>query len=394
MYAPPQLSFSDAMFEAASGLTTTGATVIVGLDDLPKSVLLYRQMLHFIGGMGVVILSVAVLPMLRIGGTQLFRAESGGLTRDSKLTPRVADTAQALWGVYIGLNLLCALSFWAGGMSLFDAVCHAMATISTGGFSPYDASFGHFDSALLEWIAVFFMILGGLNFGLHFLAWRRATTGVYFADSELKAFLRITLVASAVVGLTLFVGGDYVSAHDAFRHATFQVVSNITTTGFGIFGFDQWPGIGPLLLVGLAIIGGCSGSTSSGLKVARVVMLLRQGYREVKQLVHPRGRFLVKIGGRPVSESVVLSVSGFIALWMFCFIAMVLAMNATGLDILSAFGATVATFTNLGPGLGEVASNFASVNDLAVWLGIFGMLLGRLEVFSVLVLLTPSFWRE
>ena len=394
MYAAPNLSFTAAMFEATSGLTTTGATIIVGLDELPRSVLFYRQFLQFIGGMGVVVLSVAILPMLKIGGTQLFRAESGGMTRDTKLTPRIADTAKALWGVYIGLNLLCALAYWAGGMSLFDAVCHAMATISTAGFSPYDASFGHFDSALLEWIAVFFMLVGGINFGLHFLAWRRATTGVYFADSELKAFLRIALVASLIVGLTLFLGRDYDNANDAFRHAAFQVVSNITTTGFGTLGFEHWSGAAPLLLVGLAIIGGCAGSTTSGLKVARVVMLLRQGYREVKQLVHPRGRFLVKMGGRPVSESVVLSVSGFIALWMFCFIAMVLAMNATGLDILSAFGATIATLTNLGPGLGDVASNFASVNNTAVWLGTFGMLLGRLEVFSVLVLLTPSFWRE
>ncbi|GIX35003.1 MAG: Trk system potassium uptake protein [Lysobacteraceae bacterium] len=394
MYAPPYLSFTAAMFEATSGLTTTGATIIVGLDHLPRSVLFYRAFLHFVGGMGVVILSVAILPMLKIGGTQLFRAESGGLTRDAKLTPRIADTAKALWGVYIGINLLCALAYWAGGMNLFDAVCHAMATIATAGFSTYDASFGAFDSALLEWIAVVFMIVGGINFGLHFLAWRRASSGVYFADSELRAFLRIVVVFSVPTGLLLFFGHDYESLHDALRHATFQVVSNLTTTGFGTVGFDHWAHPAPLLLVGLAIIGGCAGSTTSGLKVARVVMLLRQGYREVKQLVHPHGRFLVKMGGKPVSESVVLSVSGFIALWMFCFIAMVVAMNATGLDILTSFGATVATITNLGPGLGEVAANFASVNDAAVWLGTLGMLLGRLEVFSVLVLFTPSFWRE
>ena len=394
MYAPPHLSFTAAMFEATSGLTTTGATIIVGLDELPKSVLFYRQFLQFLGGMGVVILSVAILPMLKIGGTQLFRAESGGMTRDTKLTPRIADTAKALWGVYIGLNILCALAFWAGGMSLFDAVCHAMATTSTAGFSPYDASFGHFDSALLEWLAVAFMLIGGINFGLHFLAWRRASSGVYFADSELKAFLRIVLAASLIVTASIFLGGDYLHLNEAFRHSTFQVVSNITTTGFSIIGFDHWSGAAPLLLVGLAIIGGCAGSTTSGLKVARVVMLLRQGYREVKQLVHPKGRFLVKIGGRPVSESVVLSVSGFIALWMLCFILLVLAMNATGLDILTSFGAAIATLTNLGPGLGEVSTTFATVNATAVWLGTFGMLLGRLEVFSVLVLLTPSFWRE
>jgi len=394
MYAPPHLSFTAAMFEATSGLTTTGATIIIGLDDLPRSVLFYRQFLQFVGGMGVVILSVAILPMLKIGGTQLFRAESGGLTRDTKLTPRIAETAKALWGVYIGLTVLCAASFWVAGMNLFDAVCHSMATISTAGFSTHDASFGYWNSPLLEWVAIFFMILGGINFGLHFVAWRRATTGVYQIDSELKAFIRIIAVASVIVGLTLYIGGDFGKVGDAMRHGTFQVVSNITTTGFATVGFHHWSGVAPLLLVGLAFIGGCSGSTSSGLKVARVVMLLRQGFREVKQLVHPKGRFLVKMGGRPVSESVVLSVGGFIALWMLCFVALMLAMNAVGLDILSSFGAAVATLTNLGPGLGEVAYNFASVNDAAVWLGTFGMLLGRLEVFSVLVLLTPSFWRE
>lgn len=394
MYAPPGLSFTAAMFEATSGLTTTGATIIVGLDELPRSVLFYRQSLQFIGGMGVVVLSVAILPMLKIGGTQLFRAESGGMTRDTKLTPRIADTAKALWGVYIGINLLCALAFWAGGMSLFDAVCHAMTTISTAGFSPYDASFGHFDSPLLEWIAVFFMLVGGINFGLHFLAWRRAAMGAYFDDSELKSFLKIALAASLLVTAAIFLGGDYEHLDDAFRHATFQAVSNLTTTGFATHGFSNWSGFAPLLLAGLAIIGGCAGSTTSGLKVARVMMVLRQGYREVKQLVHPRGRFLVKIGGRPVSEQVVLSVSGFIALWMLCFIILVLAMNATGLDILSSFGAVIATLTNLGPGLGEVSGNFATVNSGAVWIGTFSMLLGRLEVFSVLVLLTPSFWRE
>jgi trk system potassium uptake protein len=394
MYAPPYLSFTQAMFEATSGLTTTGATVIVGLDDLPRSVLFYRQLLQFVGGMGIVILAVAILPMLRIGGTQLFRAESAGLTRDTKLTPRIAETAKALWAIYMGLTALCAAAYWVGGMSFFDAVCHAMATVSTAGFSTYDASFGHFDSALLDWIAIFFMAIGGMNFGLHFVAWRRATMAPYYGDSELRNYLRIILGASLIVGSALWFGGTFASAGESFRHATFQVVSNLTTTGFGTVGFHEWAGVAPLLLVGLAFIGGCAGSTASGIKVARVVMVLRQGFREVKQLVHPKGKFLVKMGGRPVSESVVLSVSGFLAIYMLCFVVLVLGMNLTGLDILSSFGAAVATLTNLGPGLGDVASNFAEVNDGAVWLGTAAMIMGRLEVFSVLVLLTPSFWRE
>ncbi len=394
MYAPPHLGFSAAMFEAASGLTTTGATIIVGLDALPKSVLLFRQVLQFLGGMGIVILAVAILPMLKIGGTQLFRAESTGPGKDTKLTPRIAETAKALWAVYAALVALCALAFWLAGMSLFDAVSHAMGTVSTGGFSTYDASFGHWNNPIIDWVAIVFMTLGGINFGLHYVAWRRATTTVYFADSELRTYLRIIGVASVLITLTLWLGGSFAGLGESFRHATFQVVSNLTTTGFATTGFNHWAGFAPLLLVGLAFIGGCAGSTVGGIKVARVMMLLRQGFREVRQLVHPKGQFLVKMGGRRVSESVVLSVSGFVGLWMLCFVVLVLAMNTTGLDILTSFGAVTATLTNLGPGLGDVASNFASVNTAAVWLGTFAMVLGRLEVFTVLVLLMPSFWRQ
>ena len=394
VHGPPHLSYTDAIFEATSGLTTTGATVIPSLDDLPRSVLFYRQLLQFLGGMGIVILAVAILPMLKIGGTQLFRAESTGPTKDTKLTPRIAETAKALWAVYFGLTVLCAVSFWFGGMSVFDAVCHAMSTVSTGGFSTYDAAFGVWDSPILEWTAVAFMLLGGINFGLHFVAWRRASLQVYGTDSELRAFIRIVAGASLLVTLMIWLGGDYAHLGEAFRFATFQIVSSITTTGFAVSGFDQWSGAAPLLVVGVAFIGGCSGSTVGGLKVARVVMVVRQGYREIKQLVHPKAQFLVKMGGRRVSESVVLSVSGFIAIWMLCFVLLMLGMNLSGLDVESSFGAVVATMTNLGPGLGEVSSNFASVNDGAVWLGTLAMVLGRLEVFSLLVLLTPQFWRE
>lgn len=394
VHGPPYLSYTDAIFEATSGLTTTGATVIAGLDALPASVLFYRQLLQFLGGMGIVILAVAILPMLKIGGTQLFRAESTGPTKDTKLTPRIAETAKALWGVYFGLTLLCALSYWMAGMTLFDAVCHALSTVSTAGFSTHDAAFDYWDSPILDWIAIVFMTLGGINFGLHFVAWRRASMAVYGTDSELRAYLRIIVAATAIVTAILWVTGQFASAGESFRHAAFQVVSNITTTGFTVPGFAQWVGPAPLLLLGLAIIGGCSGSTVGGLKVARVVMVVRQGYREIKQLVHPKAQFLVKMGGRRVSESVVLSVSGFIAIWLLCFVALMMGMNLAGLDLESAFGAAVATLTNLGPGLGAVATTFGGVGDGAVWLGTLGMILGRLEVFSLLVLLTPQFWRE
>ncbi|MEZ5463931.1 MAG: TrkH family potassium uptake protein [Lysobacteraceae bacterium] len=391
---PPHLSYVDAVFEATSGITTTGATVIIGLDALPKSVLFYRQSLNFIGGMGIVILAVAILPMLRIGGTQLFRAESTGPTKDTKLTPRIAETAKALWIVYLALNAICAVAFWLGGMSLFDAICHAMSTVATGGFSTHDASFGHWDSWLLDAIASLFMLVGGISFGLHYMAWRRAEVGLYFRDSETRAFVRITLGAALLVMLLLWLGGTYDSPGAAFSHALFQVVSCITTTGYSTSGFDNWATPSPVILVFLAIIGGCSGSTAGGIKVARVLMFLRQGLREVRQLVHPKGQFLVKMGGKRVSERVVLSVGGFMALYTLCFGTLILILNATGLDFRSSVGAVVATMGNLGPGLGETSANFIAVNDFGTWLCTFAMILGRLEVVTVLVLLSPTFWRD
>lgn len=394
MYAPPYLSFTNAVFEATSGLTTTGATVIVGLDALPRSILLYRQVLQFLGGMGIVILAVAILPMLKIGGTQLFRAETSGMTRDNKLTPRIAETARALWEIYLGLTALCAVAYWFGGMQLFDAICHALSTVSTAGFSTYDASFGQWDSALLDSIAIVFMLLGGANFALHFIAWRQASMRCYLADAEFRAFLRIAALCTFVVTAVLVISQQFDGAGEALRRAAFQTVSNLTTTGFAAEAFADWPAPAPLLLILMAFVGGCTGSTAGGLKVSRVVMVLRQGLREVRQLIHPKAAFIVKMNGRQVADGVVLSVSGFITFWVLCFVLLMLGFNATGLDLGSAFGATAATLTNLGPGLGSVANHFADVGPNAVWLGTLGMLLGRLEVFSLLVLLSPMFWRD
>ena len=391
--AQPYLSFTDAVFEAASGLTTTGATVITGLDDLPRSVLFYRQSLNFLGGMGIVILAVAILPMLKIGGMQLFRAESTGPTRDNKMTPRIAETARALWMVYLGLNAACALAFWMGGMSLFDAVCHAMATMATGGFSTHDASFGYFNSPMLEWMATLFMLVAGINFGMHWYAWRRATIAHYQADSELRSFLAVAAIASLLVALGLWAWGTY-GFGEALRHSVFQVVSNLTTTGFTSVGYQNWPGAGPLILLLLGFIGGCAGSTAGGMKVARWQMLVRQGLREIRQLVHPKGQFVVKVGGKRVSESVVISVGGFATLYLLSFLAMTLALNASGVDILTSFSAIAACLNNLGPGLGAVGAHFQQLADIPIWICSFAMILGRLEVFTVLVLLTPQFWTE
>lgn len=394
MLTAPSLSYTDAVFEAASGLTTTGATVIVGIEHLPRSVLFYRASLNYFGGMGIVILAVAILPMLRIGGMQLFRAETTGPQKDSKLTPRIADTAKALWLVYTGLVLLCALAYWAGGMSFFDAICHAMSTVATGGFGNYDASFGHWNSPLIDSIAIVFMFLGGLNFGLHWYAWRRATLGHYRADAEFMSFLWICGLASLAIAAMVWIGGRFADPIEALRHATFQVVSNITTTGFVTTGFVDWPGFAPLALMMLGFIGGCAGSTSGGMKVARVQMVVRQGLRELRQLVHPKGQFLVKVGGRRVSESVVISVAGFCTLYILSFLVMTLLLTADGVDIVTAFSAVAATLNNMGPGLGEVASHFRDMSDFSVWVCSFAMVLGRLEVFTLLVLLTPQFWRD
>ncbi len=392
--AAPHLSYTDAVFEAASGLTTTGATTIIGLDALPKSVHFFRQSLSFYGGMGIVILAIAILPMLKIGGMQLFRAETTGPQKDSKLTPRIAETARALWLVYVGLNILCALSFWLGGMNFFDAICHAMGTVATGGFSTHDASFGHWNNPLLDWIAVVFMLLGGINFGLHWYAWRRATVSHYQSDSELRSFLVIAALVSLVITLNVFWGGRFDNFFEALRHSTFQVISNMTTTGYVTTGFVDWPGLAPLLLIMIGFVGGCAGSTSGGIKVARVQMVVRQGLREIKQLVHPKGQFLVTLGGKRVSESVVISVAGFCTLYICSYLVMTLILTATGVDIVTAFSAVAACINNMGPGLGLVASTFQELDDLSVWVCSFAMILGRLEIFTVLVLLTPQFWQE
>ena len=394
MLAEPHLRFVDAVFEATSGLTTTGATVITGLDALPRSMLFYRQSLQFVGGMGIVILAVAIMPMLKVGGMQLFRAETTGPTRDNKLTPRIAETARALWFVYLGLNAMSAAAFWIGGMSLFDAVCHGMSTVASAGFSTHDASFAYWDSPLLEAIACVLMLVGATNFGMHWYAWRRATLSHYQADSELRGLLWIVLVVSALVTLQLWLAGTFASFGEALRHGVFQTISTLTTTGFVTTGFVDWPGAAPLLLVLIAFVGGCSGSTAGGIKVARWQMLLRQGLREVRQLVHPKGQFVVKVGGKRVSESVVISVGGFFVLYVVCYIALVLAMAATGTDSHTALAAVAASLTNVGPGLGEVAVHFADINDIGTWLCSFSMILGRLEVFTILVLLTPQFWNE
>lgn len=389
----PGLSYTDAFFEAISGFTTTGATVLIGLDNLPRSILYYRQQLHWLGGMGIVVLAVAILPWLSIGGMQLYRAEIPGPVKDEKLTPRLAHTAQLLWLFYVGLTVLCALAFWAAGMGLFDAIGHSFATISTGGFSTHDASMGYFNSPTLEAIANMFMIMGGINFSVHFFAWQRRSPLEYWRNEEVRAFL--VFVAGTILLVTALL--SLYHTYDpltALRHSAFQVISIITSTGFTTVAFADWPSFLPILLIYISFIGGCAGSTAGGMKVLRILLLVKQALREVRQLIHPRGMLPVKVGGQPVSERVNSSVWGFFALYLISTAVLTLLLVGTGLDVLSAFSAVAACLNVLGPGLGDVAANFAGVTSTGKWLLIFAMLLGRLEIFTVFVLLTPDFWRK
>ncbi len=389
-----EMTVTDAVFESISGLTTTGATVIVGLDSLPPSILFYRQQLQWFGGLGIIVLAVAVLPMLGVGGMQLYRAETPGPMKDAKLTPKITQTAKALWYVYLGITIVCALAYWLAGMTLFDAICHSFSTVAIGGFSTHDASLGYFDSVLIEAVATVFMLIAGINFALHFLSWQSRDLRVYLGDPELRAYLKILLALCIVVLVYLWWVGYYASPLDAVTYGIFQVVSVATTTGYTTTPFDTWPGSLPTLLIFSSFVGGCAGSTAGGMKVVRWLLLYRQGVREIRRLVHPSAEIPVKLGDKAVSARVVDSVWGFFAIYVVVLATLILILLATGLDAASAFAAVAATLNNLGPGLGEVASGFSSVSDVAKWASICAMLLGRLEIFTILVLVTPTFWQR
>jgi len=392
--AAPQMAVVDAIFEAVSGLTTTGSTVLLGLDALPKSILYYRAQLHWLGGMGVIVLAVAILPMLGVGGMQLYRAETPGPMKDSKLTPRITETAKALWLIYVGLTVLCVLSYWYAGMTLFDAVCHGFSTVATGGFANYDASIAWFDSPLIEGVAILFMILGGISFTLHFVAWRSRGLRTYWRDPEFRAFAFILIAVTLAGTAILAASGHYPTVGESARHAAFHFVSFMTTTGFTATGFDQWPGALPLTLILLSFIGGCAGSTSGGMKVVRWLLLYNQGVREVKRLVHPAAEIPVRLGRSVVTQRVVDSVWGFCVVYIFLFGVMLLVLVGSGLDQVTAFSALASSINNMGPGLGQVVVTFTDVNDLAKWVCVLAMLFGRLEVFTLLVLFSPTFWRS
>ncbi|MCG8369203.1 MAG: TrkH family potassium uptake protein, partial [Proteobacteria bacterium] len=373
--------------------TTTGATVIVGIDNLPHSLLLYRQELQWLGGMGIIVLAVAVLPMLGVGGMQLYRAEAPGPVKDSKLTPRITETAKALWYVYLAFTISCMLAYRVAGMGWFDALCHAFSTVAIGGFSTHDASIGYFDSYSIDLVAVLFMFLAGINFSLHFFAWRYVSVRHYFKDPEFRAYTAILVAMSTLVIATLFYHRGFDDPIDTFVNGLFQAVSIATTTGFTTDAFALWPAALPALLIFSSFIGGSAGSTAGGIKVIRWLLVYKQGVREIARLVHPSAEIPVKLGSKAVPSRVVEAVWGFFSVYIIVFGVMLLAMMSTGLDQVTAFSAVAATLNNLGPGLGGVASGFMDLSDAAKWISVGGMLLGRLEIFTLLVLVTPTFWR-
>jgi len=389
------ISFTNSVFESISGLTTTGATVLTGLDTLPKSILFYRQQLQWLGGIGIIVIAVAIMPMLGIGGMQLYRAETPGPIKDSKLTPRITETAKALWYIYLALTIACAAAYWLAGMDVFDAISHSFATIAIGGFSTHDTSMGHYlDVPSVEIVAIIFMVLAGANFALHFLAWRSRSLLHYFRDSEFKVYISILVTVAVICSLYLIHTDIFHDHRRAILHAVFQAVSIGTTTGFTTHEYHNWPGFLPVLLLFTSFVGACAGSTGGGMKVIRFLLLVKQGLREIMRVIHPNAIITTKVGGKPLPDHVINSVWGFFSAYVATFSIILLLLMMTGLDQVSAFSATAAAINNLGPGLNKVGSNYAEVGTVAKWILTFAMLLGRLEIFTLLVLLTPAFWRR
>jgi trk system potassium uptake protein TrkH len=396
LLALPGLSFTDAYFETMSGITTTGATVLVGLDGLPPAINLWRHELNWLGGLGIIVLAVAVLPLLGIGGRQLFKAETPGPMKDTALTPRIAETARNLWLVYVAVTLLCILALKWAGMDWLDAVCHAFSAMGLGGFSTHDASIGYFNSPLIEFVMIVFMLIAVVNFATHFLAWRGKSLRIYVRDAE--AVAAVGLIVGSCFGIALFLWWQHV--YDDFwvalRHASFNLVSIATDSGYASVDFAQWPIFAPMWMFFLACICASSGSTGGGIKMIRTLMLVKQAGREFLRLLHPAVINPMKIGGHVVDNNIVFSVLGFIFLYFMTIATLTFVLLISGVDFITAFTAVLASVNNIGPGLGAVgpAGNFQGLTDFQTWVCTFGMLVGRLEIFTVLILFTPHFWRR
>ena len=386
------VSYIDSLFESISGLTTTGATVLVGLDDMPKSLLFYRQLLQWLGGMGIIVLAVAVLPLLGVGGMQLYKAETPGPLKDSKLTPRITETAKALWFVYLSMTISCSVLYKYFGMSWFDAVCHAFSTISIGGFSTHDDSFAFFSNSGLRWTAIIFMVISGINFALHYLAWTKKRLFHYFYDSEVKLYLSLLTSTALITYLTLYFSENIYD--EMLVDSVFQAVSIGTTTGFLTSNYSNWPLFVPIMLLIAAFIGACAGSTGGGIKVIRALILIRQGSSEITKLIHPNAVVTIKFGRKSLDPRVSESVWGFFAVYVATFLIILMFLLSQSNDFLTAFSAVGATLNNLGPGLGAVSENYKEITDGSKLALCIAMLLGRLEIFTLLLLFTPAFWRN
>ncbi|NCX24575.1 MAG: potassium transporter [Proteobacteria bacterium] len=385
------MSYMDAFFEAMSGITTTGATVISNLQSLPESMLLYRQLLQWMGGMGLIVLAIAVMPLLGIGGGQLYKTEIPGAMNDQKLTPRIKETAQALWLLYLVLTILCAFFYFLAGMSAFDAIAHSLSTVSIGGFSTYDQSIGHFNNGLIEAVCVVFMLLSALSFALHYAAFYMKRPLKYFYDPELRFFFSILLLIFASAMLINYLS---ISEGATARELLFHTVSIVTTTGFTVGDTSQWnPSIGFLLLIG-AFIGACSGSVGGGIKSWRVLIMINYAYINLKKMIHPSAVISLKIGTKNVENDVAASVWGFFSIYVISFMILLLGLVVSGLDFESSFSAIGACLNNLGPGLGSVAQTYEGVSPVGKGILAFAMILGRLEIFTLLVLFTPMFWKR
>ena len=386
------VTYIDSLFESISGLTTTGATVFVGLDDMPRSLLFYRQLLQWLGGMGIIVLAVAVLPLLGVGGMQLYKAETPGPLKDSKLTPRITETAKALWFLYVSMTISCAILYRYFGMSWFDAVGHAFSTISIGGFSTHDANFAFFDNSSLRWTAIIFMVISGINFALHYLAWTKKRLLHYFYDSEVKLYLSLLITTALITYLTLLFSDNIYD--EMFVDSVFQAVSIGTTTGFLTSNYSNWPLFVPIMLLIAAFIGACAGSTGGGIKVIRALILIRQGSSEITKLIHPNAIVTIKFGKKSLDPRVSESVWGFFAVYVATFLIILMFLLSQNNDFLTAFSAVGATLNNLGPGLGAVSENYKDITDGSKLALCAAMLLGRLEIFTLLLLFTPAFWRN
>ncbi len=396
LLAIPGLTFTDAYFEAVSGLTTTGATVLTGLEHLPTSINVWRCFMVFMGGMGIIVLAVAILPLLGVGGSQIFKAETPGPMKDDKLTPRIAETARGLWAVYFAFALCCFFAYRLAGMGWADAFMHMCSTMGLGGFSSYDASFGHFDSPAIESVAIVFMLLSGVNFALYFMVWKRRSVAALWQDAEARMFFLVMGGAVLLVALFLTAHGVYAGFGESLRRAAFNVVSVATTTGFATVDYALWPAFAPVLMLFLCCFATSAGSTGGGIKMIRAILLVKQARRELTRIVHPRAVVPVTLRGGIVDNQVLFSVLAFMLVYGAVMVGATLLLLFSGLDMVSAFTAVIACINNTGPGLGQVgpSGNFQGLSDFQTWVCTATMLLGRLELFAVLVLFTPAFWRK